>query len=240
MRDRVDNSLIPRRASRPQCEIHTDEVPMMNFRHHADDMSRLVRPSRPQDVLADAHEPPRTHSSVVRYRPQPIMKHRQGMHWLFYAGVGLMGVAITIMVTIIVPPLFQRWNDDRVYGFPRTYQIDENVGHGTSKTPMSHFIFLNNKGAIEVTEISGDPDKLNPHLYVVTRITGDMAAYYPVTASFVDANGDGKVDIEITVNNTLFILYNDGTEFKQISSVNMGWTGLSSASIPFLFKRFER
>ena len=214
MRDqRADYSLIPRRASRPRREIRTDEVSMMAFHHAA--QGRLARPSRSQDVLEDVCEPLRSHTSVVRYRQQPIPKRRQGMHWLFYAGVAFMGITLTIMVTIIVPPLFQRWNDDRVYGFPRTYQVDENVGHGTPKTPMSHFIFLNNKGEIEVTEISGDPEKPNPHLYVVTRVTGDMAAYYPVTASFVDVNGDGKVDIEITVNNTLFILYNDGTEFKQ-------------------------
>ncbi len=62
---RADYSLIPRRAGRPQREMHTDEVPMMNFRRqaaskaviHDDAMpllkQRLIKPSRSQEVLAD-------------------------------------------------------------------------------------------------------------------------------------------------------------------------------------------
>jgi hypothetical protein len=224
---RADHFLIPRRASRIRREIRTDEIPGMSSPYrtghsigiHREDVSSLTQERRitlPRPQTDDLYDdPPRTHTSVVRYRPQPVLRRQRGFHWLFYGGVALMGITLTMMVTLIVPPFFQRWNDERVYGFPRTYQVDENVGHGTPKNPLSHFIFLNNKGEIEVIEISGDPDDLHPHLYVVTRVTGDMAASYPVTASFVDVNGDGKVDIEITVNNTLFLLYNDGTEFKQ-------------------------
>jgi hypothetical protein len=92
--------------------------------------------------------------------------------------------------------------------------VDADVGHGDSHHPISHFVAINDKGLIEVIEIPGDPGKAKPYLYVIAQVSGDHADEIPVTLSFTDVDGDGKVDMQVQVNGTTYTLYNDGTTFK--------------------------
>ena len=138
---------------------------------------------------------------------------RQGKHPLFYIGIFLMILVVFLTASTFIPPALQKWHDESVYGYPRTYQTDADVGHGG----VEHFIVLNNKGTIEVLEIPADPTKNQPHLYIIVRFSSQGADLVPATVSFPDVNGDGKPDLQVTVYNgtnpSIWILFNNGTTF---------------------------
>jgi len=139
---------------------------------------------------------------------------RRGKHPVFSLGVCMLIAAVFMTGYVLIPPALQRWSDDRVYGYPRTYQTDADVGHGDSHYPFSHFIAINLNGRIEVIELpQGDTDSLHPHLYVIARLAMQGSDLVPVTVSFADVNGDGKLDMIVTFNQTQWILFNNGTAF---------------------------
>lgn len=54
-----------------------------------------------------------------------------------------------------------------------------------------------------------------PHIYFINRYSGDNKDLIAITAiTFVDENGDGKVDMVVTVENgSMFVLFNNGKTF---------------------------
>jgi len=179
--------------------------------YHTRAMTRIPTSARRYDVtpypsitVEKGGEPDR------RAAPPP---HR-GKHPVFSLGLCMLIVAVFITGYVLIPPALQRWNDDRVYGYPRTYQTDANVGHGDSRYPLSHFIVVNLNGRIEVIELpQGDTDVLHPHLYLIARLAMQGSDLVPATVSFADMNGDGKLDMVVTFNGTQWILFNNGTTF---------------------------
>ena len=123
-------------------------------------------------------------------------------------------IVVFIAGYIYIPPAWQRHADDVTYGYPRTYQTDADVGHGG----VSHFLVLNLHGTIKVVEIPPNPIKNKPQLYLITQFGNPGADLLPAIVSFIDLNGDGKPDMQVTVYNgsnpTIYILFNDGTTFK--------------------------
>jgi hypothetical protein len=117
---------------------------------------------------------PPTRSSARRYDLTPY-RHgrgerqteelsRQGKHPLFYIGICLVIMVLFLTAYTLIPPAFQKWQDERAYGYPRTFQTDANVGHGG----MSHFIAVNEHGTIEVLELPTNPSTTNqPRLYII-------------------------------------------------------------------------
>jgi len=139
---------------------------------------------------------------------------RQGKHPMFYIGICLVIMVVFLTAYTLIPPAFQKWQDDRAFGYPRTFQTDANVGHGG----MSHFIAVNEHGTIEVLEIPTNPSTTNqPRLYIIVRLTNQGADLVPATLSFPDINGDGKPDMQVTVldgsNPSVWVLFNNGTTF---------------------------
>jgi len=165
---------------------------------------------------------PPTRTSTRRYDLSPYARGerrteelpRQGKHPLFYIGICLVIMTLFLTGFVLIPPALQKWSDDRIYGYPRTFQVDANVGHGDSNFPVSHFIALNLNGRIEILEIpQGDAEKLQPHLYLIARLAMQGSDLVPVTVSFGDMNGDGKPDMLVTFNGTQWIWFNNGTQF---------------------------
>ncbi len=139
---------------------------------------------------------------------------RPGKHPMFYIGICLVIMVAFLSAYTLLPPAFQKWQDERVYGYPRTFQTDANVGH----TGTEHFIALNNHGTIEVLEIPNYPSPANQtRLYIIVRLTNQGADLVPATLSFPDINGDGKPDMQVTVldgsNPSVWVLFNNGTSF---------------------------
>jgi len=165
---------------------------------------------------------PPTRSSARRYDLKPYGREerrteelrRPGKHPMFYIGICMVIMVLFLMAYTFVPPALQKWQDDKTYGYPRTFQTDANVGHGRTE----HFIALNNHGTIEVLEIPSNPSTTNqPHLYIIVHLTNQGADLVPATLSFPDVNQDGKPDLEVTVldgsNPSVWILFNNGTTF---------------------------
>ncbi len=165
---------------------------------------------------------PPTRTSTRRYDLAPYTRGerrtedlpRQGKHPLFYIGICLVIVVVFLTAYTLIPPALQKWQDERTYGYPRTYQTDSNVGHGG----MEHFIALNNHGTIEVVEIPTNPSPTNqPRLYIVTHFADQGADLIPATVSFSDVNQDGKLDMVVTVYNgtnpSEYFLFNNGATF---------------------------
>jgi len=149
-------------------------------------------------------------------RGEPLTEElpRQGKHPFFYIGICLAIMVLFLTAYTLIPPALQQWSDDRIYGYPRTYQTDADVGHGGT----SHFIALNGHGTIEVLEIPSEPSKANqPRLYIIVRLTNQGADLVPASVSFPDINGDGKPDMQVTIqggsNPSIWVLFNNGTIF---------------------------
>ena len=107
--------------------------------------------------------------------------------------------------------IIQQKRDDLLYGNPRIFQIDANVGHNGR---VSHFIAVNLNGYIEIFETQrGHPEAAK--IYVVVVLPQDQARL-PGTLSFQDINGDGKLDALVHFGSTEIPLYNNGTTFQNV------------------------
>lgn len=136
-------------------------------------------------------------------------------HWLFYVGLAML--AMTLMWGAI--SAFSSWwqvtHDDWTYGRPRTYQVDQAVGHNDSDIHKSHFIALNLNRHIEVIEFpGGDPTKAK--IYIGPVLMGQGQDLAPATLSFKDVNGDGKLDMIVNVQDSRFVFINDKGVFRPL------------------------
>jgi hypothetical protein len=147
----------------------------------------------------------------IVFHPEPPPKRQK--HWLVYIGIGMI---VSLLLWVGLQMLSSWWNEhqlDATYGYPRTYQVDEVVGHADSTDHPTHFIFLNLKGHVVIIELPGGTIA-HARIYNGPAIIGDDPAQIPVTAEFQDVNGDGKVDLIVHIGNQQFTYLNDGTQFK--------------------------
>jgi len=203
--------------------MHPEDTPYITptrSRYHVPTTDTYVRVDEEGEEVPTR---PPSRTSARRYDLTPYASRgerrtealpRQGKHPMFYIGICLVIMVLFLMAYTLIPSTYQKWSDDRTYGYPRTSQTDANVGHGGTE----HFIALNNHGTIEVLEIPSDPSKTNqPRLYIIVRLTNQGADLVPATLSFPDINGDGKPDMQVTVldgsNPSIWILFNNGTTF---------------------------
>jgi len=123
-------------------------------------------------------------------------------------------VIIGACLAVLVPPIIRNWRDGMTYGYPRTYQADARVGHGDPRHPFSHFLAINDSGALEVIELpGGDPATYPPHLYKIATVTGDAADQVVVTVAVADLNDDGKPDLVARYSDTEVVMWNNGQSF---------------------------
>jgi hypothetical protein len=208
------------RASRPQQQIARPRrsIPPAPYEDELEDddsyyetrvptssVRRYVTPQQPQVIQQGKRR------LVIHNEPPP----RTGYHWLVYVGFTMV-VMITIWLLVVIGGAWwQGKQDDWAYGKPRTFQIDANVGHGTSQVPASHFIALNLQGVIQVIEEPAN-DASKSRIFAITTLpSGDNTV--PVTVSFHDLNGDGKLDMVITIGDNgqavQMFLFNNGATF---------------------------
>jgi len=146
--------------------------------------------------------------------PPGQAQRRSHAHWSLFVGVGMIAMlALWVLGNLAV----NWWNvtqDDWHYRRPRTFQIDVRVGHNDDVTP-SHFIAMNlNRHIIIIEFPSGDPTKAKD--YLGPTLFGDGQDLTPVTLSFKDVNGDGKLDMIVHIQDQTFVFLNDGTQFRPL------------------------
>lgn len=142
----------------------------------------------------------------------PANTKRWRIHWMVYVGLTMMLMIFGWMALSAVGNWWTNWRNYTDYGYPRTYQTDAVVGHDDSPQHPSHFIFMNLNGRAIVIEFpGGDPSKAID--YVGATLFGTNPSYIPATGRFYDANGDGKVDMEIDYGGDNQIWLNNGSKF---------------------------
>lgn len=157
--------------------------------------------------------------SATRVQEDPVEPVRSGMSvrrfFLIVLFVILLGILIATLINTIVVPAAESWHNNAVYGFPRITRATASVGHGDTLHPLSQFIGINNDGVIDVVELSyGNQDQSKSQVYYIVTLGGPDAASEPITSiAFADLTGNGKLDMEVTVGSTVYILYNTGKTF---------------------------
>lgn len=94
----------------------------------------------------------------------------------------------------------------------RTYSVDQAVGHnGDSPEHPSHFIIQNDKGHILIIELPADDPKKAVLITGTTLIGADRE---PVTVTFQDTTGSGRLDLILHVQGQQIVCLNDGQKFN--------------------------
>lgn len=141
--------------------------------------------------------------------PRPLVP------WWFPVLAGAAGALLVLWLVII----FVRWciwtHDNLVYGTPRTTQYDAVVGHQDDKAHPSHFLVLNLQGTVGVTEFPASDYRKQGRFLGGIIVEGDGKLYAHGELAFKDVNGDGRIDIVLTVNDGTKIFLNNGKSFDQ-------------------------
>lgn len=203
--------------------LHPEDAPYMT-----DQKKRY--PKNPLD-LADnldfQDEPTRTPTSarrwattegqqVIRQGNREIVIHegapKRRIHWVLILWIGMLSMIAFYLLWTWGSNWWTNHQLDNTYGFPRTYQVDEVVGHSDSTDHPSHFLFLNLNGHVLIIELPGG-DASHTKIYSGPQIFADNPSSVPVTGEFKDL-GNGKIDMIVHIGEQRIIYINDGTQFK--------------------------
>jgi hypothetical protein len=151
-------------------------------------------------------------SQEQQQAPLPAKKRK---HWLFYVGLVVSIMLAGWLLFSMLGSWIQSKIDDFTYGYPRTYQLDQDVGHFGR---VSHFLCINLNGEIEIIETQkGHPEVAK--IYVVVVLPQDQARL-PVTLSFQNIKGYGSLDAIVHYGSAEIPLYNNGTTFQNQPPAN--------------------
>ncbi len=172
-----------------------------------------ARPVSPRNAVPARRSAPTTEQTRQPYLlPAPSGRtHRP--HWLLFVGLALCTMLLGWVVLTLLSTWWQGAQDDWHYGRPRTYQVDMVVGHTDSASHPSHFIALNLNSHIEVIEFPGG-DASKAKIYLGPTLIGQGEDLAVVTLTFKDVNGDGKLDMIITVADSHFVFINEHGAFR--------------------------
>jgi hypothetical protein len=134
------------------------------------------------------------------------------LHWLAYVGIGMMAAFILWIAAGFFLSWYGTWQDDLHYGRPRTFQIDQVVGHNDSPTNPTHFIAINLNSQIVIIEIPGG-DISKAMIYSAPKLYGQDASLAPITLTFQDVNHDGKIDMIVHFQGSEIVYLNENGKF---------------------------
>ena len=142
-------------------------------------------------------------------------RRRIHLHWLVFAGVGLLLMLAGWMALNDLGAWWQNHQDDAAYGMPRTYQTDAVVGHNDSSSNPSHFIAINLRGSIYILEAPGGNFSKSRSYFITTEVGGNP--HPPVTIKFQDLTHSGRLDMVVTIGDPptplIVFLFNNGSQF---------------------------
>ena len=199
---------IPARASRAQQPVHTDDVedvPDSYYQTRLPTSSRRYVDTRGNQIIEQGNR------KVIIHRERVSSRR---FHWMLFMGMVMFVMVLGWLIFTAAGYWWQGQQENWKYGVPRTYQVDQFVGHGDTPDHPDHFIAVNVGGVIQVVELNPLQPKYD-HVYPITTVNDSTT---PVTLGFEDTNHDGKVDMLVTIgdsNSYTVILLNNGTEFTK-------------------------
>ena len=161
--------------------------------------------SRPRSPIADDDEARRTSGLLAG-------RKRLHFHWLVFVGIAMFVMILGWIAFNALSNWWQITQDDWHYGRPRTYQVDKVVGHNDSAANPTHFIAENLNRHIIIIEIPGG-DTSKAKIYSGPALIGSGQDLTPVTLTFKDVNGDGKLDMIVNVQDAHFVFLNQNGQF---------------------------
>ena len=144
---------------------------------------------------------------------------RLRLHWLVFLGIAMFVMILGWIAFNALSNWWQVTQDDWHYGRPRTYQVDMVVGHNDSSTNPTHIIADNLNRHILIIEIPGG-DSSKAKIYSGPTLIGPGQDLTPVTLTFRDVNGDGKLDMIVNVQDTHFVFLNRNGQFVAAPGLN--------------------
>jgi hypothetical protein len=174
-------------------------------------------PARASRTRVDVrHGPPPPRAASDTPRQTGTLPRRSRLHTLVFVGlallIGLVGYVVLGSIFTWVTNAENHWQ----YGYPRTAQYDEVVGHHDSAAHPSHFIALNDQGLVYVIELPGG-DASHARIYLAGALLGPDADLVPVTLAFRDVNGDGKLDMIVMAGTVQYVFLNEQGQFVKSS-----------------------
>lgn len=109
--------------------------------------------------------------------------------------------------------LGQRQLDEVRYGYPRRVHLSGYVGHNDAQALQTHFVAFNLDGRVSILEIpGGDIERLQVlHGPYVVGVDGP---YVVPQLALEDMNGDGHVDLLLTLRGETVVYVNDAGAFR--------------------------
>ena len=201
-----------------------DELDEREFTIHAPTSARRYAPPPGTYVQGNTRYNVR-YEAPPRQRSQPTQQYvytddideptqqKRGKHWMVYLGLGM----LVMLAMWVVGSMAVNWIgnklDDMNYGYPRTFQINSVVGHSDSPQNPSHFIALNLNRHVEIIEFpGGNPAKAR--VFLGPTLVGDNQELTPITLSFKDVTGNGKLDMHIHIQDQVIVMVNDNGTFR--------------------------
>jgi hypothetical protein len=134
-------------------------------------------------------------------------------------GLAVFGLGMLVMIALVtaasaISQHQQAAAEMQAFNQPIITEAFYVVGHNhDSASRPSYFEFINLQGRVLIIELpAGDPAKAM--VYTGPQILGESAYTQQVTGEFRDLNGDGRVDLIVTVGGQQqMILLNTGTKF---------------------------
>jgi hypothetical protein len=226
--DPVEMARLARHQAREEAKQRSRAIPDNGEEAFEDDYPpRMPTVTRRYDV--DSNGVPLRKQRVDHYHNSPLFSPSPGIdqpagepahrrrirpNFLVYVGIALL---LLIAGWIAYAPITTAWQihtDDVTYGNPRTFQIDEVVGHNDSNSNPSHFIAENLHGHFFVEEIPGG-DISKARFYHFPDDIGNGNP--PITISFRDFDNDGRMDMIVKIGDpgsqVTYMLQNDGSQF---------------------------
>jgi hypothetical protein len=211
-----DAALTERRLPSSVRRYHVPPTPaqtrtVMRVTEHKGPPPAILRASRTTTTATRA-TPGRTTPAAKRpsvHRQQQQQPSVPRVNWKLSVGTGMLLMALLWILATAAISLAHTLHDQWTYGYPRTFQIDQDVRHGG----VSHFTVENLHGHILIIETPVN-HLANAKVYAGPVFSCSTCDTLVATVSFQDLTGNGLPDMIIAVNNQRFVLLNTGSAFR--------------------------
>ena len=206
---------IAQRASRQRTKpVEKDDIEIDEWERATDEADNTSVDTRVSTRRAGAAPASKTLPRTPL--PRPVQKSSRAaprrMHPLLYLGLGMLCMLALWTLVMAIAGWLGSTIDNVRYGYPRTYQTDQFVGHNEASGVPSHFIAINLHGRIEVIEFPGGVAS-HARVYEGPQLYTANADQVPVTLKFEDVNGDHQLDMLVCFQSSQFVYINTQGQF---------------------------